>query len=129
MAWDPYTLPIDFVIVRGLPTPGVATIQRAKRTVKVDEIGGYGVSGSVLVVHGRRLVPFDIVVRITTPEEWAEWENFKSVVLTMPPADLPVDWPVDPPVRSLDDRGARLPGRLPCPPWGGRSGAATTTSR
>ena len=84
MAWDPYTLPIDFVIVRGLPTPGVATIQRAKRTVKVDEIGGYGVSGSVLVVHGRRLVPFDIVVRITTPEEWAEWENFKSVVLTMP---------------------------------------------
>jgi hypothetical protein len=84
MGYNPHTLPIDFVIVRGLPTPGVGTIQRAKRTIKVDEIGGYGVSGSVLVVHGRRLVPFDIVIKLTTPEDWAEWDNFKSVVLTMP---------------------------------------------
>jgi hypothetical protein len=84
MAWNPHTLPIDFVIVRGLPTPGTATVQRAKRTIKVDEIGGYGVSGSVLVVHGRKLVPFDIIVKLQTPEEWEEWENFKSVVLTMP---------------------------------------------
>lgn len=84
MAWNPYDLPVDIAIVRGMPTPGISTVQRAKRSIKVDEIGGYGVSGSVLVVHGRKLVPFDIVVTLRTPEEWSEWENFKAVVLTMP---------------------------------------------
>jgi hypothetical protein len=84
MGYNPHDLPIDFVIVRGVPTPGTATVQRAKRSIKVDEIGGYGVSGSILVVHGRRLVAFDIVVKLTTPDEWAEWDNFKEVVLTMP---------------------------------------------
>jgi len=84
MAWNPHDTPIDFVIVRGLRTPGTASVQRAKRTIKVDEIGGYGVSGSVLVVHGRRLVPFDITVKLQTPEEWAAWEQFSAVVLTLP---------------------------------------------
>jgi hypothetical protein len=84
MAYNPLETPIDFVIFRGVPTPGIGVVQKAKREIKVDEIGGYGVSGSVLVVHGRKLVPFDVIVTLLTQEHWEEWDNFKEVVLTMP---------------------------------------------
>lgn len=84
MAYDPGTTPVDFVIMAGVNTPGIASVQRAKREIKVDEIGGYGASGAVLVVHGKRPVAFDVVITLLTRQDWDDWDTFKSVVLTLP---------------------------------------------
>jgi hypothetical protein len=84
MGYNPHDLPVDFVLLRGVSTPGIASIEKAAREIKVDEVAGYGASGAVTVVHGRKLAHFDIVVTLTTPADWNEWDSFKEVVLTMP---------------------------------------------
>lgn len=89
MGWNPIKLPIDFFILQGRPNPGIGRIEKASSPRKWDEIGGYGASGSVLIFHGRRLVPFDGIVELYTEEDWEYWDQWKELVMRPPYGKIP----------------------------------------
>lgn len=89
MSWNPLRQPIDKWVLAGRLSPGMGSIEKANSPRKWDEIGGYGASGSVLIFHGRKLVPFDGVLRLYTEEDWADWDAFKPIVLRPPYGSTP----------------------------------------
>src|SRR5687768_8798517 len=89
MGWNPLDLPVDFFILSGRPSPGIGSIEKASTPRKWDEVGGYGASGSVLIFHGRRLVPFDGVIKLYTAEDWDAWHAWKPMVMRPPYGKIP----------------------------------------
>lgn len=84
MAWDPWTGPVDKAILRGTLTPGVAEVTNCKREHKYDRIASYGQDSAIAIYRGRPPAGFDIVLQLLTPQDYAEWQVFREIVLTPP---------------------------------------------
>lgn len=82
--WNPWDLPVDRVVIRGALSPGVASIENAKRVFKWDQVASYGADAAIAIYRGRLPVAFDIVIRLTTREEYAAWGPFREILLTPP---------------------------------------------
>lgn len=89
MPWNPLSQPIDKFVMAGLVSPGIGSVEKASSPRKWDEVAGYGASGSILIFHGKRLVPFDAVVRLYTEQDWLDWDAFKPIVLRPPYGEIP----------------------------------------
>lgn len=87
--WNPIDTPINKFVVEGQLSPGIGTIEKANTPRKWDEVGGYGASGSVLIYHGRKLVPFDGIVKLYTVQDWDEWHAFSQIVERPPNGKIP----------------------------------------
>jgi hypothetical protein len=84
MAFDPITKPVDFVIIAGQRTPGIATIEGAGSPRQWDERKGYDLNHATLRFRGKKLAHFSIKIRLATPEDFAAWATFSRVVLAVP---------------------------------------------
>lgn len=84
MTWDPIAQPIDHVLLAGQRTPGIATIEGLGSPREWVERRGYGLSGATLRYRGNRLAHFKILVRLTTPQDWADWHEFRPTVQRPP---------------------------------------------
>ena len=89
MSWNPISNPIDYFILQGKKSPGIARVQRAGSPRKFDERGGYGASGSVLVFMGRRLATFDAVIELYTVDDWDAWRAFMPLTARPPIGQRP----------------------------------------
>jgi hypothetical protein len=84
MTWNPLDQPIDYVVLGGQKTPGLATIVGASSPRKWDERAGYALSGATVWYHGLGLARFSLMLRLYTAEEWAAWDAFRPLVATPP---------------------------------------------
>jgi hypothetical protein len=85
MAFDPEATPIDFVLLTGKRSPGIATLEGVSRPRKWDEIVGYGYSGGFSVYRGQRLCHFKLHLDLVTEQDWVDWYAWRPI-LDRPPA-------------------------------------------
>jgi len=84
MAFSPLDTPIDYVLINGQRSPGLATIEQASLPERWDERNGYGISGSYSAYLGRKLARPVLTLRLYTAEHWAAWHTWREV-LARPP--------------------------------------------
>lgn len=84
MTWNPIAEPVDFVILAGQRTPGIAEVQGFRSPRNWDERRGYGLSGATLRFRGVGLASGKLIIRLTTEQDWADWEAFAPVVKRPP---------------------------------------------
>lgn len=79
MVWDPLTQPIDYILLAGKKSPGLATVTLADSPRRWDERNGYGLSGATVVYRGAGLSHFSVTLRLFTVQDWADWRAWKSL--------------------------------------------------
>lgn len=84
MAYDPFTAPVDYVVVAGQRTPGLAEVVGAGSPRQWDERRGFDMTGATLRFRGKKLGRFSIKLTLATSEEFAAWATFSRVVLALP---------------------------------------------
>lgn len=84
MSWNPISEPVDFVILAGQRTPGIAEVQGFHSPRQWDERKGYGLSGATLRYRGIGLAKGKLIIRLTTEQDWADWHDFAPVVKRPP---------------------------------------------
>lgn len=84
MAYDPIASPVDFVVVAGQRTPGLAEVVGAGSPRQWDERRGFDMSGATLRFRGKKLARFSIKLTLATSEDFAAWNAFSPVVLAVP---------------------------------------------
>lgn len=84
MTWDPISRPIDYVILAGQRSPGIATIEGLGAPREWVERRGYGLSGASIRYRGNRLAHFKLILRLTTPEDWTNWHAWRPIVQRPP---------------------------------------------
>lgn len=105
MAFDPITSPVDHVVLSGQRSPGIAEITGATSPRRWDERRGYALSGSTVIFRGVGLARFKIVLRLLTPEHWAEWATWSQLVQRPPPLERARALDISHPI--LEDLGIR----------------------
>ncbi len=105
MSFDPLAAPIDYALVAGKRTPGIAEIHGASSPRKWDERKGYGLSGATVVFRGVGLAKPTMVLRLYTAEDWAAWHEFAPIVARPPSGQRPRSLEIWHPI--LEDLGVR----------------------
>lgn len=89
MAWDPYTDPVNHIVLAGKTSPGLADVAGAGTPRNWEERQGYGMSGAVLWFTGRGLANFAVKLRFYNSRDIAAWHVWKPVVQAVPFGRLP----------------------------------------
>lgn len=89
MTWDPIAEPIDYIILAGRESPGLAEVRNAGSPRKWDERAGYGWSGSYPVFIRRELTKFKVLIKLNTRADWAGWYAWSGLVAKPPFGKFP----------------------------------------
>lgn len=89
MPHEPLTNPVDFIKLAGVDSPGIAEVIGAGNPRTYDERKGFGFSGAFVVFKGNKLSHFQVKIRLYTPEEWAAWRLFSSMLRRPPMGERP----------------------------------------
>jgi hypothetical protein len=108
MSWDPINDPIDYVILAGKRSPGIADIIGASSPRRWDERRGYGLSGATLIFRGVQLAKWTLQLRLYTPEDWADWHAWKRLVQRPPAGARPKAMDIWHPI--LEELGVKAAG-------------------
>lgn len=85
MTWNPISEPQDFVLLAGQRTPGLAELTGFDSSRRWHVRKGYGLSGATVVFRGIDLAEKGkLLIRLTTEEDWADWEAFAPLVQRPP---------------------------------------------
>jgi hypothetical protein len=84
MSFDPIATPIDYVIIGGTRTPGLAEVVGVGSPRQWDERKGIDRSGATLRFRGRKLARFSIKIKLATTEDFAAWATFAPSVRAVP---------------------------------------------
>lgn len=74
----------DYIILGGLPSPGVAVVRPCNSPRNWDIRKGYGFSGSYLVFTGVGLSKFSVDIYAWKAEHFAAWKIFAKALLIPP---------------------------------------------
>lgn len=80
MTFRPLTEPIDYIVLAGRRSPGIATIEGAATPRDFQERRGFGISFAMLRFRGVRLARFKVLLRLVTDEDWDGWHEWKDLV-------------------------------------------------
>lgn len=84
MPFHPIAAPVDYIVLSGLRSPGIAEVIGASSPREWDVRKGYGLMGAFVVYRGRGLAKFSVRLTFTTAEDWTSWEAWKPLVMTYP---------------------------------------------
>jgi hypothetical protein len=80
MTWNPLDEPVDYIVLAGKKSPGLADVVGANAPRRWDERKGYGLSGAVLIYRGLALSQFSVRIRLYTTADWDAWSTWKALV-------------------------------------------------
>lgn len=80
MAWNPYSAPVDYVLMSGKRTPGIASVWGAGQPLKWDERAGYGYSGATLWFIGAGLSHFEVRIELRTEQDFDNLSTFLPIL-------------------------------------------------
>jgi hypothetical protein len=89
MTFQPIDDPVDYILLAGQQSPGLATIEGAGSPRRWEERRGYANSGSTIVYRGRGLAAFKVLIRLWEPEHFTAWETWSALVKAAPPPQFP----------------------------------------
>ncbi len=81
---NPLEEPIDYILLAGRRSPGLAVLTGAGSPRKWDPRRGYGLSGGTLIFRGNDFSRFNCTLRLVTTEDWDDWSTFKDIVQRPP---------------------------------------------
>jgi hypothetical protein len=80
MSWNPLAQPVDYILLSGQRSPGIAEVTGASSPRRYDERRGYGLSGATVVFKGIGLTRCTVKLRLYTEQHWADWEAWKPLI-------------------------------------------------
>lgn len=83
--WDPLRYGIDYFLLEGQQSPGIARVAGFGPPPKWEERNGYGLSGSTLVYLGNGLAKWDTEIELYTVEDWAAYNAWKGLLQVSKP--------------------------------------------
>lgn len=86
MSWDPIANPVDYIVLGGKRSPGVATVSDWADEREWAERRSALMSGATLIYHGGPLLRGKVTLLLSTSEELAAWHTFKTMLERPPPA-------------------------------------------
>jgi hypothetical protein len=80
MPFNPIDAPIDYVLLAGRRSPGLAELTGWSSPRNFDERRGYGLTGATVVFRGIGLASGKLIIRLLSAEDWSDWEGFRTLV-------------------------------------------------
>jgi hypothetical protein len=99
MSFDPISSPVDYVIVNGDRSPGIATITGFADRRNYDERMGWGFTGATNIYKGAPLQRGKLVLQLLTPDDFSAYARWRRSHLQRP----------SPPTQAQLDRGVARP--------------------
>jgi len=84
VTFQPLTEAIDYVLLAGRRSPGIAEIVDASSPRRWDERRGYALSGATLIFRGVGLARWKLVLRLYTDQDWEDWHSWRELVQRPP---------------------------------------------
>lgn len=101
MPFDPTTSPVDYVILAGQRSPGIANLDGASSPRQWDERRAYGQSGASLVYRGLKPAKFTLALLLISAEDWAAWDAWRPVVQRPPTGTRPRALDIEHPITEM----------------------------
>ncbi len=86
MTWNPLDAPVDFVLLGGVRSPGLASLEGADSPRKWDQRKATATTGATLVFKGIDLSKFRLLLRLYTAEHWGTYITDFQPLLQRPPS-------------------------------------------
>lgn len=80
MTFRPLTSPVDWIVLAGRRSPGLATIEGASTPRNFDERRGFGTGFATLRFRGVGLARFKVLLRLVSEQDWDDWHAWKGLV-------------------------------------------------
>lgn len=80
MTFNPYRDPVDYILLAGEKSPGVAIVSEASSPRQWDERKGFARSGARVVFRGIGLSHFTVTLRLASESDFDAWEAWKPLV-------------------------------------------------
>lgn len=103
MTFDPTTRPVNYILLAGQRSPGLATVAGANSPRRIDIRRGYALSGSRPVFRGIGLAQPIVTLRLFTADDWADWHDWRPLVQRPPRGERPRAQDIWHPI--LEDQG------------------------
>jgi hypothetical protein len=78
--WDPFTSPVNYVLLGGRKSPGVTDLEGIPEEFKKDIRWGMGMSGATSPMVGRPPISFSMHHRLYTPEHFLSWNEWLAYI-------------------------------------------------
>lgn len=89
MSFQPLTDPVDYILLGGVRSPGLADVEKGNSPRAWAERIGYGLSGATTIFRGVRLSHFAVRFRLYTNLDWAQWPSFAAMMAKPPLGERP----------------------------------------
>jgi hypothetical protein len=103
VSFDPTASPIDYVVLAGQRSPGIAEVLGTSSPRRWDERRGFGFTGAALIFRGVGLARPVIKIKLYTAQDWADWHAWRALVQRPPLGERARALDVEHPI--LDDLG------------------------
>lgn len=84
MSFAPLDTPVDYILLAGERSPGLADVTGADSVRELQERRGYGLGGATVVYRGIKLISPKVTLRLFLPEHWEAWHEWKRLVERAP---------------------------------------------
>lgn len=84
MTWNPLTDPVDYILLSGERSPGIADVEGFTSPRRWDERKGYGLSGGTVIFRGIGLAAGTVSLRLFESEHFERWDTWKNLVQRPP---------------------------------------------
>lgn len=84
MAFNPFSSPIDYILLADKKSPGIAEVKDAASIREWIERGGYGLTGGFSLFKRRELCKFQVQLKLYSAQDWADWHAWKPIVDKLP---------------------------------------------
>jgi len=84
VTFNPALLPIDYIVLAGQKSPGIAEVWDAASIREWIERGGYGITGGFSIFKRRKLAHFYVLLKLYTSQDWEDWAAWKPIVDKIP---------------------------------------------
>jgi hypothetical protein len=84
VTFNPITSPVNYVVLAGVRTPGLASLEGVSSPRKWDVRKPHGGHGATIVFTGTDVARFKLLIRLYTVRDWADWDAFRPVVQKAP---------------------------------------------
>jgi hypothetical protein len=105
MSFDPLRSPIDYVVLAGRRSPGLAELQGFSSPRRWDERRGYALSGGTLVFRGIGLSRGKLLLRLLSEQDFEDWRAWSEIVQRPPLGERARSLEIQHPI--LEDLGIR----------------------
>jgi hypothetical protein len=73
--------PVDFVLLKGNRSPGIATIEGGELRRRLRERQAFGIAAARVIDQGAQLCPFTVRLVFTTGDDLEKWDEWKRLLV------------------------------------------------